>query len=64
MLSTVWGFELIFERLQTLEYAHSEKAREMESKAVCGKLTLEEQFTFGRHTHGCPIIAGTCEERS
>jgi len=40
------GIELIFRRLQTIEYAHSEKAREMESKAVGGKLTLEEQFTF------------------
>eukprot|EP00435_Cladocopium_sp_Y103_P029330 s787_g7.t1 len=41
------GIELIFRRLQTIEYAHSEKAREAESKSVGGKLTLEEQFTFG-----------------
>ena len=41
------GIELIFRRLQTIEYAHSEKAREMKSKAVGGKLSLEEQMTFG-----------------
>lgn len=41
------GIELMFRRLQTIEYAHSEKAREMESKAVGGKLSLEEQMTFG-----------------
>ena len=63
------GIELIFRRLQTIEYAHSEKAREMESKAVGGKLTLEEQYIWingpaGRHTHGCPLVAGTCQERS
>lgn len=45
-VTTFW-IELIFRRLQTIEYAHSEKAREMESKAVGGKLTLEEQFTCG-----------------
>ena len=41
------GVELIFRRLQTIEYAHSEKAREVESKAVGGKLSMEEQMTFG-----------------
>lgn len=41
------GVELMFRRLQTIEYAHSEKAREAESKAMGGKLSLEEQFTFG-----------------
>lgn len=39
------GIEILFRRLQTIEYAHSEKARE--SKVVGGKLALEEQFVFG-----------------
>lgn len=41
------GIELMFRRLQTIEYAHSEKAREAESKATGGKLSLEEQASFG-----------------
>lgn len=41
------GVELMFRRLQTIEYAHSEKARELESRSVGGKLSLEEQYTFG-----------------
>lgn len=41
------GIELMFRRVQTIEYAHSEKARELESKTVGGKLSLEEQYTFG-----------------
>ena len=39
--------EVIFRRLQTIEYAYSEKARDSESKAVGGRLSLEEQQTFG-----------------
>lgn len=41
------GIELMFRRIQTIEYAHSEKARELESRNVGGKLSLEEQFSFG-----------------
>lgn len=41
------GVELMFRRLQTIEYAHSEKAREAEAKATGGKLSLEEQASFG-----------------
>ena len=41
------GIELMFRRLQTIEYAHSEKAREIEARAIGGKLSMEEQFTFG-----------------
>lgn len=41
------GIELLFRRLQTIEYAHSEKARESEAKLAGGKLALEEQFVFG-----------------
>ena len=39
--------ELQFRRLQTIEFSYAEKAREMESKAVGGKLSLEEQTTYG-----------------
>ncbi|CAJ1387216.1 unnamed protein product [Effrenium voratum] len=41
------GVELMFRRLQTIEYAHSEKARENESRLSGGKLALEEQYVFG-----------------
>ena len=46
------GFNLLsvevqFRRLQTIEFSYAEKAREMESKAVGGRLSLEEQTTFG-----------------
>ncbi len=53
------GIELMFRRLQTIEYAHSEKAREAESKAIGGKLSLEEQMTFGSlvRQHGTLMIA-------
>ena len=42
-----YGVELMFRRVQTIEYAHSERARELEGKTVGGKLSLEEQHTFG-----------------
>ena len=41
------GIELMFRRLQTIEYAHSEKAREAESRVAGGRLALEEQYVFG-----------------
>ena len=41
------GVELMFRRLQTIEYAHSEKAREAEARLTGGKLALEEQHMFG-----------------
>lgn len=41
------GIELMFRRLQTIEYAHAEKARENESRLSGGKLALEEQYVFG-----------------
>ena len=49
--------EVIFRRLQTIEYSY-ERARELEAKAVGGRLSLEEQQTFGGvtrqalHAHG------------
>ncbi|CAE6921808.1 unnamed protein product [Symbiodinium sp. CCMP2592] len=39
--------EVIFRRLQTIEYAYADKAREQEAKSVGGRLSLEEQQTFG-----------------
>ena len=41
--------ELMFRRLQTVEYSRAERARDAESKAMglSSKLALEEQFVFG-----------------
>ena len=39
--------EVIFRRIQTIEYSYAERAREQESKAVGGRMSLEEQQTFG-----------------
>lgn len=41
------GVELMFRRLQTIEYAHSEKAKEADARMTGGKLALEEQYMFG-----------------
>ena len=41
------SIELQFRRLQTIEFSYAEKAREFESRAVGGKLSLEEQTSFG-----------------
>ena len=39
--------EIQFRRLQTIEFSYSEKAKEAESRAVGGRLSLEEQTVFG-----------------
>ena len=39
--------EVIFRRIQAIEFAYGEKARESEAKAVGGRLSLEEQQVFG-----------------
>lgn len=39
--------EIQFRRLQTIEFSYAEKARDLESKAVGGRLSLEEQTSFG-----------------
>ena len=39
--------EVIFRRMQTIEFAYAEKARDAESRAIGGRLSLEEQQTFG-----------------
>ncbi|CAE7239903.1 unnamed protein product [Symbiodinium sp. CCMP2592] len=44
------SLEVMFRRLQTIEYAYSEKAKDSESRAVGGRLSLEEQQTFGGTT--------------
>jgi len=48
--------EVIFRRLQTIEYAYMDKAREQEAKAVGGKLSLEEQSTFGGITRAASTL--------
>ena len=53
--------ELMFRRLQTIEYAHAERARETEGKAMgaTSKLALEEQYVFGSlvRTAGTLMVA-------
>ena len=39
--------EVQLRRLQTIEFSYAEKARELESRAVGGRLSLEEQTSFG-----------------
>jgi hypothetical protein len=39
--------EVLFRRLQTIEFAHSERLRDSESKASGGRLSIEEQSAFG-----------------
>ena len=39
--------EVIFRRLQTIEFAYAERAREAEAKSIGGRFSLEEQQTFG-----------------
>eukprot|EP00438_Fugacium_kawagutii_P018856 Skav230896 [mRNA] locus=scaffold2765:199618:204679:- [translate_table: standard] len=39
--------EIQLRRLQTIEFSYAEKARELESRAVGGRLSLEEQTSFG-----------------
>lgn len=48
--------EVIFRRLQTIEFAYMERAREQEAKAVGGKLLLEEQSTFGGLTRAAATL--------
>lgn len=41
------AIEVILRRMQTIEFAYAEKARDSESKSLGGRLSLEEQQTFG-----------------
>ena len=45
--SNLLSVEVQFRRLQTIEFSYAEKAREAESKGVGGRLSLEEQVSFG-----------------
>ena len=38
--------ELMFRRLQTIEYVHGERAKESESRGMGGRLSIEEQAAF------------------
>ena len=48
--------EVIVRRLQTIEYAYMERAREQEAKLVGGKLSLEEQSTLGGITRAAATL--------
>lgn len=39
--------EIQFRRLQTIEFSYAEKAREAENRSMPGKLSIEEQSSFG-----------------
>ena len=41
------GAELLFRRLQTIEYSYSDRLRDKHAKSTTGRLTLEEQTAFG-----------------
>jgi hypothetical protein len=46
--SNVAAAEMMFRRLQTIEFSYLEKVRDHEAKAVAGgRMTLEEQAIFG-----------------
>lgn len=45
--SNLLSVEVQFRRLQTIEFSYAEKAREADSKGVGGRLSLEEQVSFG-----------------
>ena len=46
-LCNLLSSEIQFRRLQTIEFSYAEKAREIESRAAGGRLSLEEQTSFG-----------------
>ncbi|CAK0903344.1 unnamed protein product [Prorocentrum cordatum] len=54
--------EPMLRRLQTIEFAHSERAREQEAKGYGGKLSLEEQMAFAGTARAggslmiCPLL--------
>lgn len=43
----IHGVELIFRRLQTIEYSYSDRLRERSAQSTAGKLTVDEQAAFG-----------------
>ncbi|CAK0886194.1 unnamed protein product, partial [Prorocentrum cordatum] len=48
--------EYQFRRLQTIEFGHSERAREAESKSYQGKMSLEEQHAFAGTTRASATL--------
>jgi len=60
--SNLMMVESLFRRLQTIEFAHSERAREQEAKGYGGKLSLEEQMAFAGSSRAggslmiCPLL--------
>ncbi|CAK0813222.1 unnamed protein product, partial [Prorocentrum cordatum] len=48
--------EYQFRRLQTIEFGHSERAREAESKSYQGKMSLEEQHAFAGTTRASSTL--------
>lgn len=45
--SNLLSIEVQFRRLQTIEFSYAEKARDSESRGLGGRLSLEEQVSFG-----------------
>ncbi|CAK0840441.1 unnamed protein product [Prorocentrum cordatum] len=60
--SNLMMVECLFRRIQTIEFAHSERAREQEAKGHGGKLSLEEQMAFAGTSRAggslmiCPLL--------
>ena len=50
------SIETKFRRMQTIEFAHWDKAKDQESKGIGGKLTLEEQAAFSGVTRAHAAI--------
>eukprot|EP00973_Karenia_brevis_P006122 834196-Karenia_brevis.AAC.1 len=44
--SNLVGVEVLFRRLQTIEYVHGERAKDYEGKGMGGGLSFEEQAAF------------------
>ncbi len=45
--SNLLSIEVQFRRLQTIEFSYAEKAKDSESRGLGGRLSLEEQVSFG-----------------
>jgi hypothetical protein len=54
--SNLVSVETKFRRMQTIEFAHWDKAKDQESKGIGGKLSLEEQAAFSGVTRAHTAI--------
>ena len=60
--SNLVSVEAQFRRLQTIEFAHGDRARDADARAVGGKMSLEEQTIFAGTTRAhsacmvCPLL--------